>query len=126
MTKINARDASVVYTPMDIRNQSHPTVGRCMVLPTAVVATALDRKAEPGDHLVVARPMQTIGYTEAMQILHNGEDDASKAMLSAFARLVLLDGLDAGMVGAMFASNLAGWREILADGRARGQQRMSR
>ena len=121
---LDPRTASIVYTPLDLRNRLHPTVGRLLILPTAEVAAALDPAPRPGDHEVVARPVQANTYSEVVPVVADGEDDVARAMLAVFTRLVVLDGLDAGVVAAAFGS-LDGWATALADGRVRGRQRIA-
>lgn len=120
---LDPRTASIAFTPLDLRNRLHPTVGRLLILPTDQVAAALDPEPGPCDHLVAARPPQAATFTEAMPVVPDGEADPVKAMLSAYARLTVLDGLDAGVVAAAFGG-LDGWRDAIEDGRVRGLQRM--
>ena len=124
-TVLDPRNASIVFTPLDLRNRLHPTIGRLLIVETGDVARCLDPDLGIATHDVFARPVQTNTFTEVMPILSNDDDDPNRAMLSAFARLILLDGFDAGTVGAIFAAHLAGWREILSDARPRHFQRMT-
>ena len=89
---IDPRTASIVYTPLELRNRLRTTVGRLLVLPTAEVAAALDPDLGPATHEVYARPPQANTYSEAMPVVPDGEADAAKAMMSAYARLTVLDG----------------------------------
>ena len=121
---LDPRTTSIVYTPLDLRHRLHPTVGRLLILPTAEVAAALDPEPEPGDHLVAARPVQANSFAEAVQIVPDGEADVAKAMLAVYARLVVVDGFDSGVVAKAFGQ-LEGWTAALADGRIRGRQRLA-
>lgn len=122
---LDPRNASVCFTPLDLRHRLHPTVGRLMILPTAEVANVLDPALEPLDHLVYARPVQSNSFAEAMPVVPDGEADALKGAMLTAIRMIVLDGLNPSAVLGAFAAHLDGWAKALPDGRSRHHQRLA-
>ncbi len=121
---IDPRDASVCFTPLDLRHRLHPTVGHLMILPTAEVQNVLDPAPVPGDHTVWARPPQRNTFAEAVPVVPDSEADPLRGALLTAVRLITMDGLDPAKVLGVFAAQVAGWADALPDGRLRGRQRM--